>query len=203
MARTSKSRGSNGFEMRSGNASPYKFLGKAFKKFAGSGAGKALMGPAAAIGGAIGINTDASGGGGGNPNAAAALAQGGAMGAGLGNITGVTPPPGTSALVKKKSPYKATDAILVQGAYDAASGMGTAKYGAIAGARAWTSGVNTVERTVNDSSAAQAQKDRTRNKRFTKSKWKKQKWFNRKHEGWKDDWRWNTDGSKDFKNESV
>ena len=133
MARTSKSRGSNGFEMRSGNASPYKFLGKAFKKFAGSGAGKILMGPAAAIGGAIGINTDASGGGG-NPNNEA-LAHGGAMGAGLGNTTGVTPPPGTSAMVKKKSPYKATDAILVKGAYDAASGMGTAKYGAIAGAR--------------------------------------------------------------------
>lgn len=192
MARTSKSRGSNGFEMRSGNVSPYKFLGK--------------------IGGAIGVGinklTGKSGGDGtntnvsGNPSAAAALAQGGAMGGGLGNITGVTPPPGTSAMVKKKSPYKATDAILVQGAYDAASGMGTAKYGAIAGARAWTSGVNTVERTVNDSSAAQAQKDRTRNKRFTKSEWKKQKWFNRKHEGWKDDIRFNTDGSKDFNNQS-
>tara|TARA_R110002096_G_scaffold314641_1_gene508809 strand:- start:1322 stop:1927 length:606 start_codon:yes stop_codon:yes gene_type:complete len=201
MARTSKSRGLNGFEMRSGNASPYKFLGKAIKKFAGSGVGKVLMAPATAIGGAVGMNTDASGGSG-NQNPNEAIAQGQAMGAGLGNTTGVTPPPGTSAMVQKKSPLKATDAILVKGAYDAASGMGTAKYGAISAARAWTSGVNTVERTVNDSSAAQAKKDRTRNKRFTKSEWKKQKWFNRKHEGWKDDIRWNTDGSRDFNNQS-
>jgi len=197
MARTN-GKGGNTAGMKGTSAftnSPYKGI------FSGiGGAIKNAVGPVAAglVGGFSGANSGKEMKGG-NPNEA--IAQGQQMGGGIGN-TGVTPPPGTSVMVQKKSPYKATDAILVKGAYDAASGMGTVKYGAIAGARAWTSGVNTVERTVNDSSAAQAQKDRTRNKRFTKSEWKKQKWFNRKHEGWKDDIRFNTDGSRDFNNQS-
>ena len=35
MARTSKSRGATPFKMKSGNASPYKFLGKALGKIGG------------------------------------------------------------------------------------------------------------------------------------------------------------------------
>ena len=79
---------------------------------------------------------------------------------------------------KWSSPLK-TDAILVKGAYDAASGKGTAKYGQIAQARAFTDMVDSVERTVNRSSAAQLQKDKTRSKRTVKAHDKYADWRER------------------------
>ena len=50
MARTSKSRGTGPFQMRSGNASPYKFLGKV-----GKALGNIAGGAVGAIGGALGV----------------------------------------------------------------------------------------------------------------------------------------------------
>ena len=78
---------------------------------------------------------------------------------------------------KRNSPLKATDRVLVDGAYDAASGKGTVKYGATAGARAWTDMVNTVEDTVNRSSKAMAAKDRRRQKVYDRSRVKYRRWY--------------------------
>ena len=66
------------------------------------------------------------------------------------------------------SPLK-TDATLVSGARDAATGFGTVKYGITAKSRAFGDMVNTVEDTVNKSSKAQLAKDRRRAKRTVKS----------------------------------
>tara|TARA_Y100000592_G_scaffold25085_1_gene39424 strand:+ start:16485 stop:17174 length:690 start_codon:yes stop_codon:yes gene_type:complete len=165
MARTSKSRGSAPFQMRSGNKSPYKFLGKV---------GKALGGAVGAASSLFGGGNNVAGGG-----MPAAAIMGGPMGMAAHKLManpGVNAPAslakrsalGKKSAYKKASPYK-TDAILVRGTYDAASGKGTTKYGMIAPARAWSDMADTVERTVNRSSAAQLAKDRRRSKRTVRS----------------------------------
>jgi len=111
-----------------------------------------------------GVGEKLMGGGGMNPAMDPAnAAQMGGVGAGAPMMKkeGFTP-------YKKSTPFK-TDATLVKGAYDAASGMGTDKYGQIAQARAFGDMVDTVEDTVNKSSKAQYQKDRRRSKRKTRS----------------------------------
>ena len=62
-----------------------------------------------------------------------------------------------------------TDALLVRGAYDAASGKGTRKYGQIAKSRAFADMVDSVERTTNRSSKVQLSKARRRSKRTVRS----------------------------------
>ena len=149
--------------------SPYKFLGKLVKGIGG------------AVGGAVGGIGKLLGGGGGGQSIKMTpdmMRSGfmpgiGAMGMLAGGKQGIpfmkkskgyTPYKKTTG----KSPFK-TDAILVKGAYDAASGKGTAKYGQIAPARAWADMVDSVEMTVNRGSKAQLHKDRVRAKRTIKS----------------------------------
>jgi len=195
MARTSKSRGVTPFQMRSGNASPYKFLGgvgKFLKKAVNTtpvgmainaatgnkdaatfgNVGAKIMGGGGAAGAVQGVAT--------NPVAAAAQ-QKAMVGGGM-----VTPSAmiqrnefekRNSPITQRRSPLKATDRVLVEGAYDAASGHGTVKYGATAGARAWTDMVNTVEDTVNRSSKAMAAKDRRRQKVYDRSRKKYRRWY--------------------------
>jgi hypothetical protein len=194
MARTSKSRGKVPFQMRSGNASPYKFLGKLAKK---------VVGGVAKVGNKLGI-------GGKNDPVAGALGMqkpqmlkdmrnipipGTAFNTG-GNITQGARMPSfmdTNPFMKKEegytpykqlkasSPLKGADPILVKGARDAATGFGTAKYGQIAGARAWTDMVDTVEDTVNRSSKAKLAKNRRASKRYTKSKEDMNAWLQRRN----------------------
>ena len=83
---------------------------------------------------------------------------------------------------KASSPLKGADPILVSGARDAATGFGTAKYGQIAGARAWTDIVDTVEDTVNKGSKARLAKGRRAQKRADKSFAKYGKWHKRREE---------------------
>ena len=78
----------------------------------------------------------------------------------------------------KKSPFK-TDAILVRGAYDAASGKGTRKYGQIAKSRAFADMVDSVESTVNRSAAAQLRKSRARSRKTVRSHDKYENWRER------------------------
>ena len=181
MARTSKSRGAGGFKMRSGNASPYKFLGgvgKFLKKAVNStpmGMGiNALTGNTSApTFGNVGENL--MGGSGAVPPAAAAGIQQSIAGA------------GTAMMKKNKSPMKAADAILVSGAYDAASAHGTKAMGQIAEARALGDMVNSVEETVNRSSKAQNVKDRRRQKVQDRSHHKYGKFRERKGDEWYDE----------------
>ena len=199
MARTSKSRGKVPFQMRSGNASPYKFLGKLAKKVVG---GVAKVGNKLGIGGkndpvagALGMQKPSSSPMGG-PGGAMPRIPGTAFDMG-GNITqgarmpsfmdsnpflkkeeGYTP----YKQLKASSPLKGADPILVKGARDAATGFGTAKYGQIAGARAWTDMVDTVEDTVNRSSKAKLAKNRRASKRYTKSKEDMNAWLQRRNE---------------------
>ena len=208
MARTSKSRGAVPFKMRSGNASPYKFLGKALRKV-GGGVSKLLGGGKGAqkVGGFIG------GGGLGGMALGAAGVPGagmGAVGGGGGPMSGGPDPlglgkgrhPGNMGMMAKvgmpfmqkergytpykqtkaSSPLKGADPILVSGARDAATGFGTAKYGQIAGARAWTDIVDTVEDTVNKGSKARLVKGRRAQKRADKSFAKYGKWHKRREE---------------------
>ena len=76
---------------------------------------------------------------------------------------------------KSKSPFK-TDAILVKGAGKAASANDTAKYAIIAKSRAFSDMVNSVEKTVNRSAAAQLKKDRDRAKKTVRSSHKYGDW---------------------------
>ena len=150
--------------------SPYKFLGKLAKGIGG------------AVGGVAGKIFGGGGGGGGggmDPNKAALL--GGIAGGPLGMIAGNKLAGGKGIpFVKKqqgytpytkpksKSPFK-TDAILVKGAGKAASANDTAKYAIIAKSRAFGDMVNSVEKTVNRSAAAQLKKDRDRAKKTVRS----------------------------------
>ena len=203
MARTSKSRGAGPFQMRSGNASPYKFLGKLAKKVVGAtakfGNKLGIGGKNDPVAGALGIqkkpqipgldphgNMAIMPGTGGSPSSAF---FGGIGNPGGGRKMGGVNIPAFSPIVKKEegytpykqlkssSPLKGADPILVSGARDAATGFGTAKYGQIAGARAWTDMVNTVETTVNDSSKTKLAKNRRASKRYTKSKEDMNKWL--------------------------
>tara|TARA_B100000579_G_scaffold92936_1_gene73493 strand:- start:19430 stop:20107 length:678 start_codon:yes stop_codon:yes gene_type:complete len=150
--------------------SPYKFLGKLAKGIGG------------AVGGVAGKIFGGGGGGGGggmDPNKAALLGgiAGGPMGMLMGNklaggkgIPFIKKQQGYSPYTKpkSKSPFK-TDAILVKGAGKAASANDTAKYAIIAKSRAFSDMVDSVEKTVNRSSAAQLQKDTTRAKRTARA----------------------------------
>lgn len=148
--------------------SPYKFLGKLAKGIGG------------AVGGAASKIFGGGGGGGGamDPNKAALLGgiAGGPMGMLMGNkMAGGRGMPfmkkqGYTPYTKpdSKSPFK-TDAILVKGAGKAASANDTAKYAIIAKSRAFSDMVDSVEKTVNRSSAAQLQKDTTRAKRTARA----------------------------------
>ena len=168
-------------------ASPYKFLGKLLGKGGGGGSklGGILGGIAAGpmgmimgnkLGGQLGGGGAAAGAAQGvaaNPVAAAAQ-QKALVGGGMGTVN---PMIQRNEFEKRNSPLKATDRVLVEGAYDAASGKGTAKYGATAGARAWTDMDDTVEDTVNRSSKAMAAKDRRRQKVYDRSRVKYRRWY--------------------------
>ena len=180
-------------------ASPYKFLGKLLGGGGGGGGSKlgGIIGGIAA--GPMGMLMGSKMGGGGaaagaaqgvSANPVAAAAQQKAMGTvGQKAIVGggmATPSAmvqrnefekKNSPITQRRSPLKATDRVLVEGAYDAASGHGTVKYGATAGARAWTDMVNTVEDTVNRSSKAMAAKDRRRQKVYDRSRKKYRRWY--------------------------
>ena len=140
--------------------SPNKFIGKALRK-----AKKGIMKAAPAVigGGLLGAAIGSGGGGGGiAPGAMLGGIAGGVAGMGpMNKKTGYTP-------YKTISPMK-TDAILVRGAYDAASGKGTRKYGQIAKSRAFADMVDSVERTTNRSSRVQLSKARRRSKRTVRS----------------------------------
>jgi len=173
MARTSKSRGASGFQMRSGNASPYKFLGKV---------GKALGGVAGAVGGALGIG---QGGVNSGNNVVGPMNTGGVpMAEAQKALAGHHQAMGAATALFKKSPMKAADALLISGAYDAASGHGTKALANIAEARALTNMVNSVEETVNRSSRAQNRKDRTRQKVQDRSHHRYGKFRKRKGDEW-------------------
>ena len=193
MARTSKSRGTGPFQMRSGNKSPYKFLGKALRKVGGGvskllGGGKGAQKVGSFIGGgglggmALGaMGVPGAGMGPTDPTGAPMGGAGGIAKAGMPFMQkerGYTP----YKQVKASSPLKGADPILVSGARDAATGFGTAKYGKIAGARAWTDMVDTVEDTVNKSSKARLAKGRRAQKRADKSFAKYGEWHKRRDE---------------------
>tara|TARA_R100001510_G_C7638500_1_gene196339 strand:+ start:1078 stop:1671 length:594 start_codon:yes stop_codon:yes gene_type:complete len=133
--------------------SPNKFIGKALRK-----ARKSVMGASTRLFGA-GQGDDTS--------------NTGAIAPGMGMLQGVS---GMGPMNKKTgyTPYKTispmkTDALLVRGAYDAASGKGTRKYGQIAKSRAFADMVDSVERTTNRSSKVQLSKARRRSKRTVRS----------------------------------
>tara|TARA_Y100000593_G_scaffold5565_2_gene10953 strand:- start:7237 stop:8007 length:771 start_codon:yes stop_codon:yes gene_type:complete len=203
MARTSKSRGAVPFKMRSGNASPYKFLGKALRSIGGavSKGARSVFG-----GGGGGVATGVPGVGmaGGMMRAGGGPMSGGPDPLGLGKGRGPGQPGymGMMAKVgmpfmkkekgyspytkpKSKSPFK-TDAILVKGAGKAASANDTAKYAIIAKSRAFSDMVDSVEKTVNRSAAAQLKKDSDRAKKTVRSHDKygdwKERYDRREHE---------------------
>ena len=176
MARTSKSRGSIPFQMRSGNKpSPHKFL-KRFAKKAMSGAA-----------GLLGIQPGE--GGGMTGREAQAMADQRMMG-GM-NVSNLPPGGalyGGGPMVKKEegyTPYK-TDAILVRGAYDAASGKGTAKYGKIAKARA----LGNISRDVGETAGVLYGDSYRAGKKDIKKEMKLNKFEDRKSKGWKDKMRY-------------
>ena len=70
-------------------------------------------------------------------------------------------------------------AILVRGAYDAASGKGTRKYGQIAKSRAFADMVDSVESTVNRSARVQLRKARARSRKTVRSHDKFANWRER------------------------
>ena len=206
MARTSKSRGSIPFELRSGNKpSPNKFLGGLGKKIGG-----AMMGAAGGLfGGLAGkVGGKLFGGGGGGPASAIQASRAGAGGALYGGMNKPNLPPGggfheqiqqrVSGLTKKEgyTPYK-TDAILVRGAYDASSGKGTTKYGNIAKARALGNISKEIGETagvVSSNIRAKRKIERESDIKHKKKEWKKDRkfegWKKRKETGWKDNIRY-------------
>ena len=176
-----------------GARTPYKFLGGLGKKIIGGanklfgGAAQRAVGiqPGAGSGAPAGAVRDIVGGMGMNriPGLAGRGLTGfGSPGMGAAQALG-------SPMVKKigfppykkgnfSSPFK-FEAGLVSGARDAATGFGTAKYGITAKSRAFGDIVNTVEDTVNKSSAAQLAKDRRRGKRTVRSHDKYANWRER------------------------
>ena len=172
--------------------SPYKFLGKALRKMGGVAnklmgrrGGGQVQGSAA---GQIAPGVGSIFGGGMRPGMGANMLGGGGVGGfvgvgGLGPMTkkGKKPigfKPYEHPSHYKKSPFK-TDAILVRGAYDAASGKGTRKYGQIAKSRAFADMVDSVESTVNRSAAAQLRKARDRSRKTVRSHDKFANWRER------------------------
>ena len=172
--------------------SPYKFLGKALRKMGGvanklmgrRGGGQVQGSAAEQIAPGVGSIF----GGGMRPGMGAGMLGGGGVGGfvgvgGLGPMTkkGKKPigfKPYEHPSHYKKSPFK-TDAILVRGAYDAASGKGTRKYGQIAKSRAFADMVDSVESTVNRSASVQLRKARARSKKTVRSHDKFANWRER------------------------
>ena len=183
MARTSKSRGSIPFSMRSGNKpSPNKFL-KGLVKKVGTGINKVFGGAAQQ---AVGIQP---GEGGGMTGREAQMMADQRM---MGKMNVSNLPPGGALygggpMPKKEgyTPYK-TDAILVRGAYDAASGKGTAKYGQIAKARA----LGNISRDVGETAGALHGDSYRAGKKDIKKDMKLNKFEDRKSKGWKDKMRY-------------
>tara|TARA_X000001382_G_scaffold130963_1_gene128233 strand:+ start:3687 stop:4241 length:555 start_codon:yes stop_codon:yes gene_type:complete len=183
MARTSKSRGSIPFSMRSGNKpSPNKFLKGLGKKMVG-GINKVFGGGAQQ---AVGIQP---GEGGGMTGREAQMMANQRM---MGKMNVSNLPPGGALygggpMPKKEgyTPYK-TDAILVRGAYDAASGKGTAKYGQIAKARA----LGDMSRDVGETAGVLYGDSYRAGKKDIKKDMKLNKFEDRKSKGWKDNMRY-------------
>ena len=95
------------------------------------------------------------------------------------------------------SPLKGADPVLVRGAYDAASGKGTTKYGMIAAARAATEIAKTTGQTFGYLAAQRKSRKEAEEKAslsYKKRQWKKnakfEKWKERKGKGWKDKMRY-------------
>lgn len=167
--------------------SPYKFLGKMFGGGKGGKIGGAIGGIVAGpLGALMGNRIGRTGSltGGGDPASGAAMGTADVMKTGVG---GTKIP--FSPLVKKqgyspytkpesKSPFK-TDAILVKGAGRAASANDTAKYAIIAKSRAFSDMVDSVEKTVNRSAAAQLKKDTDRAKKTVRASTKYGNWKER------------------------
>jgi len=185
MARTNK-RGGNTAKLK--HSSPNKiFLGMP----------KGMMG---AIGGKIN-SLFGRGGGAGAAQAQVAEASklpkaGAVWGGGGPNLPGGAPGMGT-ALVKRTgfkkykcekcpSPLRGADAVLVRGAYDAASGKGTTKYGMIAKTRAMGEIARTIGTTVASWARVQAPKRRVSMKKNLKNQMKTNKLRQRKSKGWLD-----------------
>ena len=177
--------------------SPYKFLGKALRKV--GGAASRLMGrrgggggdasaarqtmPGMGIGGIFGGGAGAGmmPGIGGGPGALGVGGFNAVRGMGPMNKKGKKPigfKPYEHPSHYKKTPFK-TDAILVRGAYDAASGKGTRKYGQIAKSRAFADMVDSVESTVNRSARVQLRKARARSRKTVRSHDKFANWRER------------------------
>jgi hypothetical protein len=88
------------------------------------------------------------------------------------------------------SPLKGADAVLVRGAYDAASGKGTTKYGQIAKARAFSDITKTIGETTASWARVQAPKRRISMKKNLKNQMKTNKLRQRKSKGWIDKMRY-------------
>ncbi len=177
--------------------SPYKFLGKALRKMGGvanklmgrrgggqvqgSAAGQIAPGVGSIFGGGMRPGLGMRPGIGGGPGALGVGSFHAVQGMGPMTKKGKKPigfKPYKHPSHYKKSPFK-TDAILVRGAYDAASGKGTRKYGQIAKSRAFADMVDSVESTVNRSAAAQLRKSRARSRKTVRSHDKFANWRER------------------------
>ena len=188
MARTGKSRGSIPFQMRSGNSSPNKFLNL-------GNIGRGLLGGVGSMAGRL------FGGRGGGAQGEVALKQpkaGAIWGGGGPNLPGGAPGMATGPLAKRSgykkyqqkmcpspcpSPMKGADAVLVRGAYDAASGKGTTKYGMIAKTRAMGNISRIIGETVASWPRVQAPKRRVSMKKIIKNQMKMNKFRQRKSRG--------------------
>ena len=84
------------------------------------------------------------------------------------------------------SPLRGADAVLVRGAYDAASGKGTTKYGQIAKARAFGDIAETIGKTTASWARVQAPKRRISMKKNLKNQMKTNKLRQRKSKGFID-----------------
>ena len=218
MARTNK-KGGNTARLKHG--SPNKFL-----KGLGRKIGGAVSSVGQKIGGALGIGGSSGGGemlGGGDPVAGMGqlleknYGEGGAlfggMGGGQANLPGAAPMMKkegytpykhgmscgckNSCLCANRSPMKGADPTLVRGAYDAASGKGTVKYGQIAKARAFTDISKTIGATAGTLHAKRKAKKHAEmiaSTKYKKAQWKKdakfEKWKEKKGKGWKDKMRY-------------
>jgi hypothetical protein len=158
--------------------SPMKFLGKMFGGGKGGKIGGAIGGIVAGpLGALMGNRIGRTGGLSGGGEAVAPPGMSGAAIGGPAQKQAMMAKAGVPMQKREYTPYKKadfssplkTDATLVSGARDAATGFGTVKYGITAKSRAFGDMVNTVEDTVNKSSKAQLAKDRRRAKRTVKS----------------------------------
>jgi hypothetical protein len=202
MARTNK-RGGNSAKLK--HSSPNKFFSKVLggvgnmaSKMLGGGGGRKIP-PQSNMGrggiaemrglGVFGGGRPNLPGGGGGPVTAGSVFGGGAP--------GMAPGPLAKRVGFKKykcemcaSPMRATDAVLVRGAYDAASGKGTTKYGQIAKARAFGDIAKTIGETTASWARVQAPKRRISMKKNLKNQMKTNKLRQRKSKGFFDNMRY-------------